>query len=84
MYRLLFTLLGVLFLGVVALFGHYFSYDKECDYEALVQLSALSHVKTPVWEGGYTQPHSLFRPTPLNPAYPEMLELNRVDFVYEK
>jgi len=64
--------------------GHYSSYDRVAFLTENQKIAALTHFAAPSLSVAYYAPRILFREDVSNPAYPQMPEINRMDFVYEK
>lgn len=68
--------------GVVS--GHYLSYDRAKSKEMLLAVSALSRISSPSLSVAYYEPRLLIFDRVVNPSYPEMTPIDRMDFIYEK
>ena len=68
--------------GVVV--WHYRHYKREPIEGALQQITRLTQFVSPALGVSYYEPRVLLYEKTSNPAYPQMQQLNRMDFVYEE
>ncbi len=64
--------------------GHYLSYNRAKSEEILSAVSTLSQISSPSLSVAYYEPRLLIFDRVVNPSYPEMTPINRMDFIYEK
>jgi len=69
---------------VGAVLAHYLSYDEAVSQNILQKISSVTELSSPSLSVAYYEPRILFYDKAYNPAYPQMLPLNRMDFIYEK
>ncbi len=84
MIRPFFSLMAVLMLLVGAVVWHYWHFKQEPIDGVLQQMTALTQFVSPVLSVSYYEPRVLLYKKAYNPAYPQMQQLNRMDFVYEE
>lgn len=83
MIKAFFVMIGVLFLMIFAVGAHYLSFDGRSIAHDLSSVVALTHMAEPSFSVSYYEPR-LSSDGASNIAYPEMMPINRMDFVYEK
>lgn len=64
--------------------GHYYWYDTQKIKMHLSQITKLTHMLSPSLSVKYYEPRILFYEVAMQPSYPEMPVIDKMDFVYEK
>jgi len=82
MIKPFFVSLGLLmiFVGMVSI--HYFYSDDDTSEKMLQNISSITQVSSASLSVTYYEPRVLFYEKMDNPAYPQMLSINKMDFVY--
>ena len=62
---------------------HYLRYSDDSE-KNLQKITALTGITSPVLSVAYYEPRVLLYDETINPAYPQMQPINRMDFVYAK
>lgn len=83
MTRSLLIIVCLLGLLVSAVGVHYLSFDRERVKKKISLLSKTTQITSPSFSSAYYEPRFL-KIKAVNPAYPEMLSLDRKDAVYAK
>lgn len=84
MIKPFFVSLGVLMMLVSMVFMHYFYSDDEISQKMLQNISSITQVSSASLSVAYYEPRVLFYEKMDNPAYPQMLSINKMDFVYAR
>ncbi len=82
MIKPFFVSLGLLmiFVGMVSI--HYFYSNDDTSEKMLQNISSITQVSSASLSVAYCEPRVLFYEKMDNPAYPQMLAINKMDFVY--
>ena len=70
----------IVLVGMVS--AHYMSYHHNAAHTMLQRISSVTHISSPSLSAAYYEPRLLFGESMLNPAYPQMPTMNKMDFVY--
>ena len=84
MIKPFFVLLGLLMMLVGMVSIHYFYSDDETSQKMLQNISSITQVSSASLSVAYYEPRVLFYEKMDNPAYPQMLSINKMDFVYAR
>jgi len=63
---------------------HYIYHDGETSQKMLQNISSMTQVSSASLSVAYYEPRVLFYEKMDNPAYPQMLSINKMDFVYAR
>ena len=63
---------------------HYFSYNGSPSQKTLSSIAEITEISSPSLSVAYYEPRVLFYEKTLNPAYPQMQAMNKMDLVYEQ
>jgi len=84
MIKPFFVLVALLMISVATVSTHYLYYDEEISQKMVQHISSVTQLSSPSLSVAYYEPRVLFDEEVENPAYPQMLPLNRMDLVYAK
>ncbi len=84
MIKPFFVSLGLLMMLVGMVSIHYIYHDGETSQKMLQNISSMTQVSSASLSVAYYEPRVLFCETMDNPAYPQMLSINKMDFVYAR
>jgi len=84
MIKPFFIVVAFLILSVATVFVHYLSYDDESSQRMAQHISSVTQLSSPSLSVAYYEPRVHFNERVDNPAYPQMLSLNKMDVVYAK
>ena len=76
--------LGLLMMLVGMISIHYFYSDDKTSEKMLQNISSITQVSSASLSVAYYEPRVLFYEKMDNPAYPQMLSINKMDFVYAR
>lgn len=76
-------LIGIVSTGVVMVFLHYFTYDRETRYNQLGAITTLTSISSPSLSTSFYEPR-LLGENIMHPAYPQMQPIDRMRFVYDR
>ena len=86
-----FKLIKEFFIGVAMIFSlaafvlvHYATHNATSSQEILNSVAKLTKLSSPSLSVAYYEPRVLFYEEALNPAYPQMQTINKMDLVYEQ
>lgn len=79
-----FSMVLCLFLFSAIITFHYLSFDRKSLNDSLSSIVGVTHISDLSWGGSYLEPRVSTRYNSDNIAYPEMLPLDKKDFVYAK
>ena len=71
-----------LFFLLIAAFSHYLLSDRTGMQRRLADTAAVTGLAAPALSAEWFEPRERRFEAPLNPAYPELLPTDRLDFVY--
>jgi len=77
------TMFGVLFAMFVAVSIHYLSFDKSSIDGKLSKITSITHMAMPSLSVSYYEPKGVLGKSK-NILYPEMMPIDRMDFIYAK
>jgi len=63
---------------------HYITYDSSASQKMLSHIVNVTKLSSPSLSVAYYEPRVLFRDEVVNPVYPQMQIMNKMDFVYGK
>ncbi len=72
----------LLLTGLVLL--HYLTYDGNSSQKMLTSVTKITKLSSPSLSVAYYEPRVLSSKETLNPAYPQMEVINKMDLVYEQ
>jgi hypothetical protein len=72
----------LLLIGSVSV--HYAIYDGVRQEETVKRIAKVTKLSTPSFSVAYYEPRVLFYTQVLNPAYPQMQTINKMDLIYEQ
>jgi hypothetical protein len=75
------SVITVLAAGVLL---HYITYDGRKQESGLSRLTGLTGFSSPSLSVAYYEPRLLLHDETINPAYPQMQPIDKMDLVYEK
>lgn len=86
MIRTFWILVSLLLLAVVAAAGHYLSVDRGSTEREILSVASLVQFTEPSLSVSWYEPRTLHleQCSIANPVYPEMSDMQRMDFVYGK
>jgi len=84
MIKPFFALVTLLMISVCMVLGHYMSYDHDILQKTLQNVSRVTSIASPSLSVTYYEPRILFYEKAVNPAYPQMLPIDKMDVVYAK
>jgi len=65
-------------------FVHYFTYNGISTQKTLTSVIKITEISSPSLSVAFYEPRVLFYEETLNPAYPQMQRMNKMDLVYEQ
>ena len=76
----------ILFMGILlsVVFMHYNTYNADTQKMSISAVVKLTKLTSPSFSVAYYEPRVLFYDGCVNPAYPQMQAINKMDFVYAK
>ena len=72
----------LLLTGFVAV--HYLTYNGVSSQKTLSSVTKITEISSPSLSVAYYEPRVLFYEKTLNPAYPQMQTMNKMDLIYEQ
>jgi len=63
---------------------HYLTYNGSPSQKTLSSVTKITEITSPSLSVAYYEPRVLFYEKTLNPAYPQMQTMNKMDLVYEQ
>ena len=63
---------------------HYLTYNGSPSQKTLISVTKITEISSPSLSVVYYEPRVLFYEKTLNPAYPQMQAMNKMDLVYEQ
>ena len=84
MIKPFFVLALLLVLSISMMMVHYLVYDDVTPQKTLQHISKLTNIVSPSLSVAYYEPRILFYEEAVNPAYPQMLPIDKMDLVYAK
>lgn len=82
MEKFFYLTLSLLLLMVIMVVIHYTLSDREVIIESINTVSGLTHMASPSFGVDYWEPRMMGVEKASNIAYPEMIPINQMDFVY--
>ncbi len=73
---------SILFGLILFMMVHYISYERLVPLKKQESIVEMSNIVSPSLSVAYYEPRILFRQSAKNPAYPQMLPINKMEFVY--
>lgn len=77
------AIVGALFIMLLMISIHYLFFDDKSVNAKLSKITAFTYSSRPSWSVSYYEPRILLNRS-TNIVYPEMMPINRMDFVYAK
>jgi hypothetical protein len=84
MTRPFYLLVVGLSLATGVMLMHAYGKNMTQNKKPLLLVAKLTHFTSPAFSSAYYEPRKSLKTHMINPAYIEMLPINRMDFVYEK
>jgi hypothetical protein len=84
MHTPFYLLLLLLTFATGAMCMHAYGQNTTASQKPLLLVAKLTHFTSPAFSSAYYEPRKSLKTHVINPAYIEMLPINRMDFVYEK
>ena len=84
MIQVFVRLAALLSLFTILLVVHYITYNKNAMQEKLQNMSHVSNISSFSLSVAYYEPRILFNEEVIHPAYPQMLPIHTMDFIYAK
>ncbi len=82
MIREFFVTLAVIVFSTILIVLHYMTHPGEVSTTEINNIVQATKMTSPSLSVAYYEPRSLFENKAKNPAYPQMIPINRMDFVY--
>jgi len=73
-----------LLLLTTAVLTHFSLYNSSMQSRKLLSIIGLTKISSPVLSSAFYEPRELFNTDVSNPAYPQMQNINKMDFIYDK
>ena len=77
-------LVSIVLLLAGFVFIHYFTYNGSSSKKTLGSITKITEISSPSLSVAFYEPRVLFYEEALNPAYPQMQRINKMDLVYEQ